>query len=92
MRYLKEVLVDATKLPAAVEEKLPAGAPKISKMLTDAANKLPTGPGSPIEIPELPTPKFPELPGGGQLGLAPRPTAMTKKTSPNGGGSKLVFE
>lgn len=90
MRYFKEVLVDIAKLPVAIEEKLPAGAPKVSDLLINAANKIPQGPGSPIEIPELPTPMLPALPslpgGGGALGLAPRPTGargkVTEETPP----------
>ena len=54
------LLVDATKLPAAIEAKLPAGAPAISTMLADAASKLPAVPDFPVEIPDLPAP--PELP------------------------------
>lgn len=60
---IKELLVDATKFPAAVEAKLPAGAPKISTMLVDAAGKIPANvPNFPMEIPDLPAP--PELPAG----------------------------
>ncbi len=84
MRFFKEVLVDMAKLPAAIEAKLPAGAPKVSEFLVNTAGKLPEGPGSPVEIPELPEPKLPELPalpGGGALGLAPRPTAARGKST-----------
>lgn len=85
MRYLNEVLTDIAKLPAAIEQKLPAGAPKVSKFMTDTAAKVPTGPSSPVEIPELPEPKLPDLPGGGAAaalgGLAPRPTASRGKTN-----------
>ncbi|MDO9580595.1 MAG: hypothetical protein Q7J06_08515 [Bacteroidales bacterium] len=55
-----EILVDATKLPAAIEAKLPAGAPRISTTLVDIATKLPVLPDFPMEIPALPAP--PELP------------------------------
>lgn len=68
-KNIVEVLVDATKFPAAVEAKLPAGAPKISEMLTDAAGKIPAVPDFPMEIPALPAPpEIPEGPGGA-LGL-----------------------
>lgn len=61
---IKALLVDATKFPAAIEAKLPVGAPKISTMLADAAAKIPaTVPDFPMEIPDLPAP--PELPAGG---------------------------
>lgn len=59
-KNIKDLLVDATKLPAAIEAKLPEGAPKISTMLTDAAGKVPKPPDFPMEIPDLPAP--PELP------------------------------
>jgi len=68
----KDLLVDATKYPAAIEAKLPAGAPKISTMLLDAAARIPAEiPDFPMEIPALPAP--PELPAmpefpGGELG------------------------
>jgi len=65
----KDLLVDATKLPAAVEAKLPAGAPKISTMLADAAASIPEIPDFPMEIPDLPAP--PELPAAPAMpGLA----------------------
>ncbi|MDO9580216.1 MAG: hypothetical protein Q7J06_06555 [Bacteroidales bacterium] len=67
----KDLLVDATKYPAAIEAKLPAGAPKISTMLLDAAGKIPAEiPDFLIEIPALPAPpEIPafELPGGAGL-------------------------
>jgi len=70
-KNIKTLLVDATKFPAAIEAKLPAGAPKLSTMLVDAAEKIPVVPDFPMEIPDLPAP--PELPAmpefpGGELG------------------------
>ena len=70
-RNIKTLLVDATKFPAAIEAKLPVGAPKLSTMLIDAAGKIPDVPDFPMEIPDLPAP--PELPAmpefpGGELG------------------------
>lgn len=56
----KDLLIDATKFPVAIEAKLPAGAPKISTMLADAAARIPAIPDLPVEIPNLPAP--PELP------------------------------
>ena len=73
-KNIKEVLVDATKFPAAIEAKLPAGAPKLSTMLIDAAKKIPVVPDFPMEIPDLPAPPelpaMPEFPGfpGAELG------------------------
>ena len=73
-KNVKQLLVDATKLPTAVEAKLPEGAPKISTMLLDAADKIPAVPDFPMEIPDLPAPpelpEFPALPEfqGGELG------------------------
>jgi len=67
-KNVKELLVDATKYPAAVEAKLPAGAPTISTTLIDIAGKIPVVPDFPMEIPDLPAvpelPDLPELPGG----------------------------
>ncbi|MBA7686413.1 hypothetical protein ES703_94860 [subsurface metagenome] len=70
-KNIKEVLVDATKFPAAIEAKLPAGAPTISATLVDVAGKIPAVPDFPMEIPALPAPpELPELPEfpGGELG------------------------
>ncbi|MBA7618711.1 hypothetical protein ES703_26042 [subsurface metagenome] len=67
-KNIKEVLVDATKFPAAIEARLPEGAPKVSTMLADAAGKIPAVPDFPIEIPDLPAPPtLPEVPIGAGL-------------------------
>ena len=59
----KELLTAATALPAAIEAKLPAGAPKISTMLLDATAKMPDLPDFPMELPGLPAiPEFPAMP------------------------------
>ncbi len=67
-KNVKELLVDAAKFPAAIEAKLPAGAPTISTMLIDTAGKIPVVPDFPMEIPDLPAPpelpEMPEFPGG----------------------------
>ena len=64
-KNIKELLVDATKLPATIEAKLPEGAPKVSTMLSDAAGKIPAIPDFPMEIPDLPAPpELPEAPAG----------------------------
>ena len=61
----KDFLVQAAALPAAIEAKLPEGAPKISTMLTDATEKMPAVPDLPVEIPDLPVvPELPGVPGG----------------------------
>lgn len=80
----KELLNAATALPAAIEAKLPEGAPKISTMLLDATEKLPDLPDFPVELPDLPAvPELPELPGGTELRrryvteVEVRPTAPT---------------
>ena len=60
---IKQVLVEATKYPAAIEAKLPAGAPKLSTTLLDVAGKIPAIPDFPVEVPEMPAvPELPELP------------------------------
>ena len=70
-KNIKAVLTDATKYPAAVEAKLPAGAPKLSTMLLDAAGMIPAVPDFPMDIPDMPAPPelpaLPELPGGAGL-------------------------
>lgn len=98
MKNPRDILIDATKFPAAIEGKLPAGAPKISTMLADVAGKLPAVPDLPIDIPAPPVPELPELPappGGAELrrivtGVevtpAPTPTPARKAIVP------LVFE
>lgn len=72
-KNIKDLLMGATQFPAAIEAKLPAGAPKISTMLVDATGKIPAVPDFPVEIPDLPAPPelpaLPELPAGpGGLG------------------------
>lgn len=65
----KELLDAATALPAAIEAKLPAGAPKISTKLLELDSKLSTLPDFPMELPDLPAiPELPGLPGGAALG------------------------
>ena len=66
MKNPTQILIDATKFPAAIEAKLPAGAPKVSTMLADAVSKLPAVPDLPIDIPAPPEPMLPafELPAG----------------------------
>lgn len=68
-KNLTQFLVAATALPAAIEAKLPAGAPKLSTTLVDVATKLPILPDFPMEVPDLPA--IPELPGlpGAPAGL-----------------------
>lgn len=86
----KELLTAATALPAAIEARLPEGAPKVSTMLLDATGRLPDLPDFPVELPDLPAvPELPELPAG-PAGLrryvsavevrpAPRPTPTAGK-------------
>lgn len=69
---IKDILTQGTALPAAIEAKLPAGAPKVSTTLLDIAGKIPVMPDFPIAAPDLPAvpelpelPALPELPGGG---------------------------
>ena len=67
MKNPTNILIDATKFPAAIEAKLPAGAPKISEVLVDIAGKLPAVPDLPIDIPAPPAPELPELPAPPEL-------------------------
>jgi len=87
-KNIKDLLLDATKFPAAVEAKLPAGAPTISTTLVDIAGKIPVLPDFPMEIPDLPAPPelptLPELPGGAGLtryisGVTVTPVGNTQK-------------
>jgi len=107
-KNIKTLLLDATKFPAAIEAKLPAGAPKVSTMLVDAAGKIPAVPDFPVEIPDLPAPPelpaLPELPGGAGLrryvsgvevtpiGGPPAPPARAVAVSPEREKIPLVFE
>ena len=69
IKNIKTLLTQATSLPAAIEAKLPAGAPKVSTMLLDAVDKIPVVPDFPIELPDLPAvPALPAMPGGAALG------------------------
>jgi len=69
-KNIKDLLVDATKFPAAIEGMLPEAAPKISATLVDVAGKIPVIPDFPVEIPDLPAPPtlpaMPEIPGLGR--------------------------
>ena len=65
MKNPTDILVAATALPAAIEDKLPTGAPRLSATLLDIAGKLPKMPDFPMEIPDLPAlPTLPEMPTG----------------------------
>jgi len=63
---VKGLLTQATAYPAAIEAKLPEGAPKVSTMLLDTAVKIPVVPDFPMAVPDLPA--VPELPGMPELG------------------------
>ena len=62
---VKQILIQGAAYPAAVEAALPEGAPVVSTMLLDAAEKIPVVPDFPMEIPDLPVP--PEVPAGPAL-------------------------
>ena len=73
-KNIKDLLMGATQFPAAIEARLPTGAPKISTMLVDTAGKIPAVPDFPVEVPDLPAPpelpalpELPEFPAGGGL-------------------------
>lgn len=69
----KALLDAATALPAAIESKLPAGAPQISAKLLEFDNQLPVMPDFPMDLPDLPAiPTLPEMPGTPTLGLGRR--------------------
>ena len=82
----KELLTAATALPAAIEAKLPTGAPKVSTMLLDATLKMPALPDFPMELPDLPAvPQLPELPGA-PTGLRRYVTAVEVRPMPTSMG------
>ena len=62
----KALLDAATALPAAIEAKLPEGAPKISTKLLDFNEKVVSKlPDFPMELPDLPAvPELPAAPAG----------------------------
>lgn len=103
-KNIKGLLTDATKFPAAVEAMLPAGAPKVSTILLDAAGQIPMVPDFPIEIPDLPAPpELPEVPIGGAglrqyvTGVEVKPVAAAQaaariETRPQREVVPLVFE
>ena len=68
-KNIKELLVDATKFPAAIEAKLPEAVPKLSTTMADVAGQIPAVPDFPMEIPSLPAP--PELPAMPAMPAAP---------------------
>jgi len=102
MKNPTDILIDATKFPAAIEAKLPAGAPKLSETLADIASKLPKVPDLPIDIPAPPVPELPEmpaLPGAPELrryvtGVEVTPTPAPPPTPPPARKAlvPLVFE
>jgi|GEM_PF-3171545 len=67
IKNIKTLLAQVTEFPAAIEARLPAGAPKVSTMLLDVTGSIPTVPDFPVDLPDLPTPPeipaMPELPG-----------------------------
>jgi hypothetical protein len=95
-----QLLVQATQLPAAIEGKLPSGAPKLSTTLTDVANKLPKLPDLPMELPDLPAP--PQMPGSPVTaalkpknyvaGVEVTPVASAVKPATSTGKKQFVFE
>ena len=88
----KDLLIDATKFPAAVEAALPEGAPKISTMLLDAAGKLPVElPDFLMEVPELPAPpELPELPAMlGGVGLRSPQFVTGARVTPVGASARV---
>ncbi len=101
-KNIKTLLVDATKIPAAIEERLPAGAPKLSTTLVNTAAGLPDFPDFPMAVPDLPAPPgIPEMPTGlkrfvtevsltpqGEKVTPPAPPAPALRTQK----SRLVFE
>lgn len=104
-KNIKDILVDAPKYLAAIEARLPGGAPAISTTLVDVAGKIPVIPDFPMEIPNLPAvPTLPEMPAAPGAGLRryvtgvevtpiTRPAAAAPVvTNLRSAQSRLVFE
>ena len=86
----KELLTAATALPAAIEAKLPAGAPKLSTMLLDATGKMPDFPDFPMELPVLPAiPELPAMPGA-PAELRRYVTEVEVRPAPTPGGATVT--
>jgi len=87
-KNVKDLLVEAAKFPAAVEARLPQGAPLISTTLVDITARLPVVPDFPMEVPNLPAPPvLPELPVPpsppvGEVGAGLKPYVSGVQLSP----------
>ena len=53
-KNIKDLLVDATKIPASLEAQLPNGIPKLSSTLLNMAASVPAIPDFPMAIPDIP--------------------------------------
>lgn len=51
MTQLKDLIKPPVDIPATIESKLPAGAPKLSSVLENLRNAIPAGPDIPINAP-----------------------------------------
>lgn len=65
-----QILMEAIRVPQALEGFLPSKAPKLSNTLTNIAGKLPKLPNFPVALPDLPP--VPSKSGGGG-GTTPTP-------------------
>ena len=74
-KNIKDILLEATQYPAAIEAMLPAGAPPISASLVDITAQLPVIPDFPMDVPDLPPP--PQVPA---LPIPPGPAAAALST------------
>jgi hypothetical protein len=88
-----DLLISATKLPAAIESRLPSGAPKLSAMLVDTATKLPRLPNFPVTLPDLPEIPLPGAPKVQGVEVTPvAAAAPAGRVAPNREIVPLVFE
>lgn len=85
IKNIKTLLTQATSFPAAIEEKLPEGAPKVSTMLLDVTGKIPDVPDFPVELPDLPAPP------AGSSGSPSTSVTKVEVTSSQGRGSTIEF-
>jgi len=80
MKNVKSALIQAAAYPAALEAKLPEGAPVVSTMLVETAGRVPVVPDFPMEIPDLPAPpELPEVPVGARTAMEVTPVGGARK-------------
>ncbi len=95
LKNYKDVLIDATRIPAAIERKIPVKVPSLANFLAVTATKLPTLPDFPFGLPALPSMDTKPVPVASRSGYI-RGVEVVPVSSPvrvsNGGVVPLLFE